>query len=240
MRGLHLITIKMVFVYIDGFNLYHGVSKFSNQSLKWVSIPSLIRAIYNQDKNKNYKIKFFTSRPEHIKYQGDDKLSRHDNYVALQTELGVQIINGNFARRNIKCKKCDNHGLVCPKCNESKIYGHDEKQTDVNLAINILSDSFVHKPKEIIICSADTDFVPVINCLSIHKLVSTIRIAIPPNVKSVPQDIRIALGNFYNLPINKRSNSDCKITLMQELHFKQAILPNEVNVNNKKYINPYL
>ena len=230
----------MVFVYIDGFNLYHGVSKFSNQNLKWVSIPNLIKAIYNQDKNREYKIKFFTSRPTHIVYQGSDKLIRHDNYMALQTELGVEIINGNFARRNIKCKKCDNHGLRCPNCCESKIYSHDEKQTDVNLAINVLSDSFTQKPKEIIICSADTDFIPVINCLKTHKLTNIVRVVIPPNIKSVPQDIRVALGNFYNLPRNQRSNSNCKITLMQELHFKQAVLPNEISINNKKFINPYI
>lgn len=97
-----------------------------------------------------------------------------------------------------------------------------------------------NKPNEIIICSSDTDFLPVLKIIKTYNLAKTVKFLIPPNVIKVPQDIRMGLQEFYELPHYKRQNNHLKITMMNEFHFKKAKLENEVIIGNKKFINPYI
>jgi hypothetical protein len=82
--------------------------------------------------------------------------------------------------------------------------------------------------------------LPVLKIIKIHNLAKTVKFLIPPNVSKVPQDIRMGLQEFYSLPHYKRQNNHLKITIMNEFHFKKAKLSDEVIVNGRKFINPYI
>ena len=225
------------FVYIDGFNLYHGVNKLADKTLKWCNLSKLFYN-FTQPNEKIHSIKFFTSRPTHIN-SDIQKLHRHDNYTKIQKDLGIEIINGKFAKREVRCKSCNNHGLQCNECNKNKLYEHEEKQTDVNLAIKVLSDAFIYKPKNIIICSADTDFIPVINTIKEYKLSKQIKIVIPPQ-SPIHNDIRIALANFYKIKVNS-GNEKLSISIMNDIHLQKSKLPNSITLQDGTVItNPYI
>jgi uncharacterized LabA/DUF88 family protein len=234
--------LARTFVYIDGFNLYHAVNKLFDKSAKWCNLRYLFDIFL--DKNIEYidEIKFFTSEPKHIKYPNDNKLKRHKDYCKILEEYcNIRVISGNFRKSDVRCKKCDNFGLCCPKCQSGKIYEHEEKQTDVNLALSIVLDCVYHKPDNIIICSADTDFIPVVRELQRYNLAKKIKFFIPPNNK-INNDLRIALGAYYNAQ-NIKVNEKIGIVKLEERHFniQRVKLPNKITLTDGTIItNPYI
>ncbi len=229
--------LARVFAYIDGFNLYHQVQKLKNPHLKWVSLPALMSCFLAPNEVLQ-DVNFFTSRPEHI-FDDGSKLIRHDNYSKVQNFLGAKIIEGKFKKRYINCKKCYHQGLECPSCKAQKWFEYDEKQTDTNLACAIIRDCFLYKPSRVIICSGDTDFIPVIKTIKECGLKTKIRFVMPPTTDKVPFEIRQALAEYYE---TEYTNNDAKIGIsrINEVHLQQTKLPDIVDVNGEKITNPYL
>lgn len=73
------------------------------------------------------------------------------------------------------------------------------------------------KPDNVIICYADTDFIPVIRELKKYQLCKKIKFFIPPNNK-INNDLRIELGKYYN---THKINQDEKVGIvkLEEKHF---------------------
>lgn len=69
----------------------------------------------------------------------------------------MEFIKGRFKDKTLKCHKC----LATYK-------SHEEKQTDVNIAVQIVADAAADKFDRAIIISADTDLIPAIT--TVHKL----------------------------------------------------------------------
>jgi len=66
----------------------------------------------------------------------------------------INIIWGKFKKVTEHCKKCN------------KIYsGYKEKQTDVNIAIRIITDALLDEYDTAILGTADTDLLPVVKKL---------------------------------------------------------------------------
>src|ERR1700733_157578 len=83
-----------VVVYIDGFNLYYGVLKFSKD--KWLDIEKLCRILRPHDSIK--KIKYFTALSHGGKSQ--DQLT----YLkALETLPLVNVVLGRYKNKTVKC-----------------------------------------------------------------------------------------------------------------------------------------
>lgn len=156
-------TKHRVIVYIDGFNFYYGIRSLGQQ-YKWLDIESLSQSFI--DKNEDLiAVKFFTAKLNGRSEAADrqsiylDALSKHC--------AKVQIIKGYFAKAR-KCKHCDNKN-------------NEEKQTDVNIACEILQDCYEDKFDTAYLISGDSDLVtPVKKALSLNK---TIIVANPPDRK---------------------------------------------------------
>jgi uncharacterized LabA/DUF88 family protein len=234
--------LARTFVYIDGFNLYHAVNKFQNKSYKWCNLRNLFNLFTDPNIETIDEIKFFTSPPKHIKTPSDTKLKNHENYCnVLEQHCNIRVISGNFAKRDVTCKHCNTVGLFCQICNNDKRYKHEEKQTDVNLALNVILDCVYQKPDNIIICSADTDFIPVIRGVRKYNLCKKIKFFIPPN-NNVSNDLRIDLGKYYNTHKIKQDEK-VGIVKLEETHFNidTVKLPNSITLQDGTTItNPYI
>ena len=127
--------------YIDGYNLYHAEVNLNDNRLKWVNLRALCQHFCKSD-DKLDKVWYFTAYAEYYK---DDpqkayKIENHKKYINdFLKGFGVTTKLGKF--------------------NKSK----KEKQTDINLALQLYGDAIYNRFDKAFLVTADTDFVAAIN-----------------------------------------------------------------------------
>ena len=140
---------KRSIVYIDGFNFYYGALKSS--SYKWLNIQTYFERLRSDDDVQ--KIWYFTAR---VSGAASDRQSSYLD--ALSTLPKVEIKYGLFKNKNQHCKVSS-----CTLPNSQKKYKvPEEKGTDVNIALQMLDDSYQELCDRIILVSGDSDLVPAI------------------------------------------------------------------------------
>jgi uncharacterized LabA/DUF88 family protein len=134
--------------YIDGFNVYNAILDHCPQYL-WLNYYRLAQnTILSADTLSG--VTYFSAYAD---WEPAEK-AKHQEYVFLLKNAGVQVTLGRF---KIKRRWCELHHHICVK--------HEEKQTDVNIAVAILSDAARNLFDRAIILSADTDLVPVVRAV---------------------------------------------------------------------------
>ncbi|MGP2485555.1 NYN domain-containing protein, partial [Pantoea eucalypti] len=68
---------------------------------------------------------------------------------------GVSLVGGKFKRKNAKCEVATGFG--------QSFYKHEEKETDVNLAVSLVSNACVDNFDIAIVITSDSDLCPPIN-----------------------------------------------------------------------------
>lgn len=132
---------KNVGVYIDGFNLYHAISSLNKTWLKWTNLRRLAESFLSLDENLE-EVNLFTT----LCSWDAEKRKRHLNFVKANKHFGVIVHEGKFTKITKKCKK---HDRWCAF--------HEEKYTDVALAVSVLQDSYRARFKRMILLTADSD-----------------------------------------------------------------------------------
>lgn len=136
-------------IYVDGFNLYYGALK--GTPYRWLDIYKLCRIMLPRD--MVHQIKYFTalvtSRPK-----DPDQLTRQQTYLrALQTTPNLEIIYGHFLSHEIMMP------LAPPQTGYAKVIKTEEKGSDVNLALHLLSDGYKNIYDMAVIISNDSDLL---------------------------------------------------------------------------------
>ena len=211
MRQRLRIYLKKVITYIDAFNLYHSIKDLANKTkgakeyLKWQDIPQLSRLFLSRN-DEILSIKFFTAYPT----WKPDSCNRHKDYVAILEDLGIEVILGHFKKKEVFCNSC-----------QKQIKKHEEKQTDVNIAIHIMQDIYESKPDIIQVISGDTDLIPPIQ-MAKNKGIFT-NIVVPFNRKA----------DAFNPIADKKSHIKMK-------HLEQCFIGASYTMSNGKTLTcPY-
>ena len=136
-------------IYVDGFNLYYGSLK--NTPFRWLNIAKLCRIVLSHDTIN--QIKYFTAlvnpRPT-----DPDQLTRQQTYLrALQTIPNLEIIYGHFLSHEVMMP------LAPPKNGFAKVIKTEEKGSDVNLALHLLSDGYKNAYDVAVVVSNDSDLL---------------------------------------------------------------------------------
>ena len=138
---------QRVTAYIDGFNLYYGLKSQGFRRYYWLDVAALCGALLQNGQNLT-RTKYFTARIT----SPPDTRTRQSTYLeALQTRPDLEIFWGQYL---IKTRTCRNCGVVDQVS--------EEKMTDVNIAVQILSDAFRNQFDTALILSGDSDLVPPI------------------------------------------------------------------------------
>jgi uncharacterized LabA/DUF88 family protein len=77
--------------------------------------------------------------------------ARHKEYVAALEWAGVTPVMGHFKNKDRKCPKCHHQWQ-----------GHEEKETDVNIALYLLNEAYKDTYDAALIVSRDSDLKPAI------------------------------------------------------------------------------
>jgi len=157
--------MERVIVYIDGFNLYFGLKEKGWKRYYWLNLQMLSQLLL-QKNQELVTTKYFTSRVK----KPPDKNKRQTIFLeALETLENFHVFYGHYLINTIECKKCCN---IFPKPNE--------KMTDVNIAVEILTDAFQNSYDKAIIISADSDLSGPIRKIKTFFPDKKIIVAFPP------------------------------------------------------------
>lgn len=183
--------MRRVIVYVDGFNLYHAIKNLGDESLKWVCLRRLSESLIRPDEELirvNYFSAHATWKPK--------AFERHRAYVAALKQEGVTFVKGKFKQRDVKCRACG-----------AEWESHEEKETDVNIAIHLVRDTILNEFDRAIVISADTDMRSAVvmarQHVAGHKPAKNIDVVAPPGRAKISK----ALKPIYEIPVSKIRNS---------------------------------
>lgn len=136
-----------VIAYVDGFNLYYGIRSKGWSRYRWLDVHALVAGFIRPPQELR-QVLFFTARST----TPADRYRRHTTYLnALQRGTGVRVMEGTMQSRRRSCPRC----------------GHawnrnQEKQTDVSMAVAMMTAALDDHADEFFLLSADSDLVPVV------------------------------------------------------------------------------
>ena len=181
-----------VIAYIDGFNLYYGLKSKAWRRYYWLNIQLLARNLMKADQQLTFT-KYFTSHVSSFP-KDPDKSKRQSTYIeALETLSSFQIFYGHYLQKPVTCRRCGNCWDV-----------PEEKMTDVNIAVELMTDAFQDKFDTALLISGDSDLTGLIE--AVHRLFPAKRIVVgfPPRRHSV----RLAQASTASFTIGRKKLAD--------------------------------
>ncbi len=157
--------------YIDGFNLYHSL-KDNAKDCRWLDLRKLCESKISKDKEVISDIYYFSALATWS--TNADTVAKHKKYINRLEQESIKVILGKFKEKE----------TYCPKCNQTFIK-HEEKQTDVNIALKLVTDGFKDKYDTAILISGDTDMIPAILSLKENKPEKRIGVIFPIRRKTL-------------------------------------------------------
>ena len=186
-----------VVAFIDGFNLYHAIDKLGRDHLKWINLRRLMEIFIQPDTHVLTSVYLFTATPEWLV----EPAKRHKAFIQAQAAHGVTPVLGSFKAKNDGCNSCGHTWIR-----------HEEKQTDVNMAIWLVQDAFNDRYDQAIVVTQDADLTPALRLVSELPKKRKIKVISPPGLHHSKE-----LGQYAK----KRAS-------IKPAHLEQCLLPREV------------
>ena len=206
-----------VIFYFDGFNFYNGLKDKTIKDINWKNYYWLDlnkfcnQFLFEHDGQELVAVKYFTAPPKNLSKRSKQSAFLNANKLINQEKF--QIFQGHYTDKEIQCFAECKKTFTVP----------EEKCTDVNLAITILTDCMEDAVDTIILVTADSDQIPTIRAVKNKFPKKKLKVYFPPCRNST--DIRSQVGQVVFLENHEEK-------------FKKAIMPTEVSNETKKYIRP--
>ena len=165
--------------FVDGFNLYHALAELGQNHLKWLDLRRLLVQFAPAPQYELTRVLYFSAYATWI----PDAYARHRAYVAALEATGVDVVMGKFKKKPRSCKRCG-----------ASWEGHEEKETDVNLALMLLELAYADAFDRALVLSADSDLAPAVRAVRRLFPEQEVRILTPPG-RFTPGDLRDAAGH---------------------------------------------
>lgn len=134
---------------IDGFNFYHSIKSLPPE-YHWINYYSYCKHFLTINDSVS-KVYLFTAEAN---WMGDAVVKRHRVLQEASKFYGVEVVLGKFKKKDIYCKLC-----------KKKSEHHEEKYTDVNIALYAYREACKKYVDQIILVTGDTDLVPAIKAV---------------------------------------------------------------------------
>jgi len=150
-------------VYVDGLNLYYGVLRGTD--LKWLDLYGLFQDQVLGPATCVEKVRYYTAPIKGSSSDDPRSPQRQQLYLrALKAYRGdcVDIVQGSIVRTTPILRLVN----TPPDRSAAKVrvLQLTEKQTDVNLAADLLSDACHGRCEQAVVCSNDRDLVGSASC----------------------------------------------------------------------------
>jgi uncharacterized LabA/DUF88 family protein len=163
-------TKRRTIVYIDGFNLFHSLKDMGWKKYYWLDLIRFSNKLLSEMQILK-KVKYFTSRG----INDPHGQKRQNTYIeALETFKDLEIQYGKFTSDDWGCSGCGRIQAV-----------NHEKQTDVNIAVSMISDAQDDNFDDAILITADSDQVPTVKYIVSAYSSKRVIVAFPPDRHSL-------------------------------------------------------
>jgi hypothetical protein len=122
--------MKRVIAYIDGFNLYYGLRSKGWTRFYWLNLQKVAQHLLIPNQTL-VVTKYFTAK---VRFPPGKQRRQTTFLEALGTLPDLRIYYGHYLADKITCRNCGHTYTT-----------HHEKMTDVNIAVELLTDAFPHK-----------------------------------------------------------------------------------------------
>lgn len=218
--------MKRVIFYVDGFNFYYALKKSKAgghnwRRYYWIDLIKLFQQYLDPAHHDLVKVKYFTAK------QSDaDKVKRQSIWLALQSALHpgkFEAIYGNYKEKTLWCP------LDCSYTGGNKKYiTAEEKETDVNIAVHMISDCYENSVDLVVLVTGDSDQSPPLRLLQSRFPHKKIKIYFPPKQ-----------GAYYSGELSRIIDKKNRTYLeYQKEFFENALMNDNINVDNKDYYIP--
>lgn len=233
-------------IYIDGYNLYYGCLKGTRY--KWLDVlalfekrilPSILYQPTLDDERAEMTlvdgcaIKYFTADILERVAKGDDSVSSQAQYHnALRKMSGdrLKLVRGYYASYKARQAiiSADDPERWPRDCEKVQVWKVEEKQSDVNLALQIYDDALHGELDQVVLVTNDTDLVPAFEMLE-KRCPHIVRGLVVPTRKTGPNQSveREANTSLANLAHWVRKN-------ISEVELQASQMPDIVKVEGDR------
>lgn len=194
-------------VYVDGFNLYHGLHDAAGRRWLWLDLVALAESL--RPSSDVVRVNYFTApvlnQPE--------AASRQQEYLnALSARHGsrIRIVQGRYQRKPKACRVCG-----------ATWFEHEEKETDVNIAVSLVSDAAGGAMDAALLVSADSDLGPAVQAARSISTNLFIAAAFPP--KRFSAELQALMPASFHINASK---------------IRRSLLPEVVTAQGQDYRRP--
>lgn len=170
-------------MYVDGFNLYHGLHEAARCRWLWLDLVALAEAL--RPRSTVEMVRYYTAPV----LGQPDAASRQQTYLhALSALHGsrIDIVQGRYQSKSKSCRKCG-----------AKWTEREEKETDVNIAVGLVSDAALGAMDSALIVSADSDLAPAVR--TVKKLNPNIFVAAAFPPKRFSNELKSLMPNSFKI-----------------------------------------
>lgn len=220
---------KRILALIDGYNYYHKINTFFEtfqKPVKWINYRLLLNSILNSESDdiENASIFYFSAISTSA---GEKSIIKHLTFIEALKTVNIDITLGKFKIKDIpRCREKER----CSACrnitddNDRYLRRHEEKETDVNIAIKLIEATLLDQYDKCFLFSGDGDFVPAVKRALFLKPEKKI-IIVPPPPCTTEKDIsqsRYACTELIEASKNKAF-------LINFDKIEKSQFPNEIN-----------
>ncbi len=159
-------------VYVDGFNLYRRAVRVAEErghgNLRWLNLVRLSRALLESGGDEVDRVKCFTALVRNRPNDPTQRSRQQTYWAALRTLPELEIIRGHFSERmasaplwseyeRLQEEEARGICVVGKRMQTVPILKAEEKGSDVNLAVHLVSDAYQGRFEKALVISNDSD-----------------------------------------------------------------------------------
>lgn len=170
-------------VYIDGFNLYHGLHEGRNRAHLWLDLVKLGASLRSRQRLAG--VRYFTA-PVLNEPAAQARQAHYIDALRSLYPAQLKVVEGRYQAKPKTCRKCGH------------TYTHyEEKETDVNLATSIVVDASRNVSDTALIISGDSDVAPAVRAASELNPKLFMAAAFPP--KRMSQELKSLMPHSFTI-----------------------------------------
>ena len=228
MQGLPELEPLRTRIYIDGYNFYYGCLRGTPH--KWLDLLPLFEnhilpSALLKDGDGHIRqsallpspsIKFFTAKIIESVARSTDSVSSQARYHTALRKLHdgrIELIEGYYAVNKMKVKVVDADEPNRPprECKEVQAWKVEEKQSDVNLALQVYHDAITGQIDHAVIVTNDTDIAPALAMIRAHTQV-LMGVVVPTTDHTRPPNTDLVkLAHWTRRHINASELAACQL-----------------------------
>jgi len=183
-----------VVAFVDGFNLYHAIDDLGKQHYKWLDIRKIVLSFLDPNLHDLVSTYYFSAYATWL----PDAHRRHQVFVRALEYSGVTAIMGSFKEKRRQCKTCGSGWIA-----------HEEKESDVNLALAIARGAYRNDYDEAFLVTGDSDLAPAIRMVQADFPTKKFKIITPP-------------GRRHSKELGALAD---KLVSIKEVHLQRSLFP---------------